>query len=463
MFAILFTFFLFNLISAAPIPAIITRYHTAAPVTQVVTQTTGTTTVWLPPVGIYVLADGSSSTSTVWSGQWNTYPATFTSVLTPDNANTQPDAQPTTAADTTPTPATTTAAAETTANTQPTNEQNGETTPAATTAQPETTSTAAPEQQTNQQTTEQNQPATEQNQQTQQTSSTTSSNDTPSSSSSSTSETSSSSESSGSLSPPSTIVYSPYADDRSCKSSDEINSDLQLIYNKGIKQIRSYGTDCGSLSTVLSKCNQLGIKVNQGVWVSQDGVDSADDQIDQVIEYGQQNGWDIFNLFTFGNEAINSKYVDVDSLMTKLDSVRTKMRNAGYNGPVTTAEPPATYINYPQLCTDTSMDIVAINPHSYFNEGISPDKAGDYVTTQQSQVAKLCKGKLVWITETGYPSQGATLGLNVPSPKNQEIAIKSILDSTGGDVTILTTYNDFWKDPGPYGIEQYFGTINLFS
>lgn len=217
------------------------------------------------------------------------------------------------------------------------------------------------------------------------------------------------------------------------------------------------------LNYCVAKCKELGIKVNQGVWVSQDGVDSADDQIDQVIEYGQQNGWDIFNLITFGNEAINSQYVDVDSMMTKLDSVRTQFRNAGYNGYVTTAEPPATFINYPKLCTDTSMDIVAINPHSYFNENISPAKAGDYVTTQQSQVAKLCKGKLVWITETGYPSQGATLGLNVPSPENQEIAIKSILDSTGGEVTILTTYNDFWKDPGQYGIEQYFGVINLFS
>lgn len=145
------------------------------------------------------------------------------------------------------------------------------------------------------------------------------------------------------------------------------------------------------LNYCVAKCKELGIKVNQGVWVSQDGVDSADDQIDQVIEYGQQNGWDIFNLITFGNEAINSQYVDVDSMMTKLDSVRTQFRNAGYNGYVTTAEPPATFINYPKLCTDTSMDIVAINPHSYFNENISPAKAGDYVTTQQSQVAKLCK------------------------------------------------------------------------
>ncbi|KAI5956366.1 SCW11 [Candida jiufengensis] len=480
MISIIFTFFLINLISALPLPAIITRYHTAEAVTQTILKTTGTTTIWLPPVGIYINPDGSSFTSTISDGQWNTYPVTFTSVVNKGAANTPaqaaptttqaaaPQPQPTTTQQPVPQPATTTQAPQlvqpTTTSipqpvtTQTTQQQQPQTSteapqPAPTTS---TTSTAPPI------STEAPQPAPT----TSTTSTTSSSTTTTSTSTQSSLPSSSAADGAGlvaNLNPPSSIVYSPYNNDRSCKSSDQINYDLELIASKGIKNIRSYGIDCGSLTTVLQKAKELGLSVNQGVWISEAGIDSADWQIEQLINYGQQNGWDIFNLITFGNEAINSNFITLQDMLNKFNQVKSKLQQAGYNGYVTTAEPPATYIKYPQLCTQTNMDIVAINPHSYFNANISPDNAGNYVTSQQSQVAGLCNNKQVWITETGYPSQGSTLGLNTPSLENQKIAIESILDKTGGQCTILTTYNDFWKDPGPYGIEQYFGTINLFG
>ena len=478
IFALLFISFT----SALPLPALITRYHTAAAVTQTTTRTTGTTTAWLPPVGIYILPDGSSSTSTITEGQWNTYPETFTSVVNKAVAEATPtEAQtPATSVSPTPTPtttSTTTAAAPTPKSSSPTTTSLiAPTTSSIETQAPQAETTSLSPQQTNAATTTTASSSssssvsastnTEQAPTTSSTSTWTStytSTSASTSSSTTSSQSSSSSTSSGDISPPSVIVYSPYADNGGCKAADDINSDLELIASKGIKKIRSYGTDCGSLTTVLLKCKELGITVNQGVWMSQDGVDSVDDQILDVISYGQENGWDIFDLITIGNEAINSGYVTLDELIPKLNSVKSQLQSAGYNGYVTTSEPPATFIKYPTLCTEANIDIVGINPHSYFNANISPAKAGSYITSQQSQVAALCDGKSVWITETGYPSQGDTLGLNTPSAENQEIAIASIIEATGGDVTILTTYNDFWKDPGPYGIEQYFGAIHLFS
>lgn len=478
IFALLFISFT----SALPLPALITRYHTAAAVTQTTTRTTGTTTAWLPPVGIYILPDGSSSTSTITEGQWNTYPETFTSVVNKAVAEATPtEAQtPATSVSPTPTPtttSTTTAAAPTPESSSPTTTSLiAPTTSSIETQAPQAETTSLSPQQTNAATTTTASSSssssvsastnTEQAPTTSSTSTWTStytSTSASTSSSTTSSQSSSSSTSSGDISPPSVIVYSPYADNGGCKAADDINSDLELIASKGIKKIRSYGTDCGSLTTVLLKCKELGITVNQGVWMSQDGVDSVDDQILDVISYGQENGWDIFDLITIGNEAINSGYVTLDELIPKLNSVKSQLQSAGYNGYVTTSEPPITFIKYPTLCTEANIDIVGINPHSYFNANISPAKAGSYITSQQSQVAALCDGKSVWITETGYPSQGDTLGLNTPSAENQEIAIASIIEATGGDVTILTTYNDFWKDPGPYGIEQYFGAIHLFS
>lgn len=465
---IISTLALLQLLNAAPI--LLTRYHVAAPTTEIKTVTTGTTTVWLPPVGIYI-SDGQTSTSTITDAQWNTYPVTFTSIINKDQA--APTQQTTEAQQQQPTTTTTSSTSPAQPTTTETQQQQQQQQPTTTEqAQPTTTSTEQGQQQgqpttTEQtsQTTEQGQQTTEQNDTTTQSPSTTTIDYTSSTSSTSTSSPNPSSSigSSGDIPAPTAIVYSPYANDRSCKSADTIRSDIQLINSKGIKQIRSYGTDCGSLTTVLETCRELGITVNQGVWISAAGVDSIDDQVSDVIKYGQSNGWDVFNLLTIGNEAIIAGYVSPSELVSKIKSVKSQLQSAGYNGKVTTSEPPATYLKYPSFCTDADIDVVGINPHSYFNANIEPKDAGSYIVHQQQQVAEICGGKSVLITETGYPSKGSTLGVNVPSPENQEIAISSIIKETGGDCTILTTYNDFWKDPGPYGIEQYFGVIQLFQ
>lgn len=273
---------------------------------------------------------------------------------------------------------------------------------------------------------------------------------------------SSSSSSSGSLSPPSVIVYSPYNNDGTCKDYDSVETDLKFIYSKGISKLRIYGADCATFTAVLPVAASLGMTVNQGLWISSEGVDSIDGYTSQLISYGEENGWDIFDFITVGNEAVNAGYVTVSELISKISSVKSQLNDAGYSGLITTSEPPATFISSPELCTESDIDFVGINPHSYFNENLYAYESGAYVTAQKSQVEEICS-KLAFITETGYPSQGDTNGNNVPSAENQYIAIKSIIDSTGGDVTILTTYNDFWKEPGPYGIEQYFGTIQLYS
>lgn len=277
-----------------------------------------------------------------------------------------------------------------------------------------------------------------------------------------TTSTSTSSSSSGSLSPPSVIVYSPYNNDGTCKDYDSIETDLTFIQSKGISKLRIYGADCATFTAVLPIASTLGMTVNQGLWISSAGVDSIDDYTTLLISYGQTYGWDVFDFITVGNEAVNAGYVTVAELIAKISSVKTQLNNAGYSGLITTSEPPATFIASPELCTESEIDFVGINPHSYFNENLYASDAGSYITSQQSQVAELCS-KLAFITETGYPSQGDTNGNNVPSVENQYIAIQSIIEYTGGDVTILTTYDDFWKEPGPYGIEQYFGTIQLFT
>lgn len=259
---------------------------------------------------------------------------------------------------------------------------------------------------------------------------------------------------------PYSLAYSPYNADGSCKNGGDVFNDLQNIKNKGISRIRVYGTDCNSLETIQPACQQLGIKINQGLWISDAGVDSLDASLGLLIQYGQSKGWDVFEYITVGNEAINSGYCSVDDLIAKINSVKGQLQSAGYSGQITTSEPPVTFENHPELCKQAQIDFVGINPHSYFDSNCDAAGSGEFVKGQLELVQQSCGTSNVIITETGYPSQGAANGGNMPTKANQLLAVQSILDHND-QVTILTWTDDFWKNPGPYGIEQYFGIGDL--
>ncbi|KAG5365904.1 putative family 17 glucosidase SCW11 [Yarrowia sp. B02] len=263
---------------------------------------------------------------------------------------------------------------------------------------------------------------------------------------------------------PYSLTYSPYNDDSSCKNIDEVTKDLKEIVAKGIKVIRVYGTDCGSVQTIEPVAKQLGLKINQGFWIGPDGVDSIDAGVKEFIDWVQQNdAWGMVDTITVGNEAIIAGYVSPQDLIGKIGSVKNQLKAAGYQGQVTTAEPAVSYSKHPELCTGPELDYVGINSHAYFNPDQSPETAGQFALDEMSLTRKTCNNKIVFVTETGYPSAGNTNGNNVPTPENQDIAINSLLKALNGYGTFFTMYNDFWKAPGPYNVEQHFGIINILQ
>lgn len=265
---------------------------------------------------------------------------------------------------------------------------------------------------------------------------------------------------------PSGIVYSPYTNSGGCKSYDTVKSDLDLINSKGIGMIRVYGNDCNYLTTVLPIAQSLGMKVNQGFWIDASGVDSIDDAVTQFISAVQSgsNGysWDLFKYITVGNEAIISGYCSVSDLISKISEVKGKLKSAGFTGLITTSEPPVTFENNSELCTNSEIDFVGINSHSYFDPNSAADTTGSFLAGQIKLTQGYCPNLSVILTETGYPSAGDQYGSNIPSAANQKIAIGQILE-LDVEVTILSTFNDYWKNPGPYGIEQSFGVIDILN
>ncbi|CCE85548.1 Piso0_005154 [Millerozyma farinosa CBS 7064] len=521
-------FVFFTVTLAVPVARLITRVHTAKPVTVTNTYTTGTTTVTLPPVEIFI-SNGVTYTFTL-SSEAARAPTTTTSVYndasptTSSQAISDTTAQPaqdsgsnqhaasssdagstnvpqqstasstslvqstsqetsgesastssqvTTTSASTSSPVSSSTSSSQTSSVQSTSQENNaesastssQVTPtSASTSSPVSSSTSSSQTSLVQSTSQENNAdsASTSSQVTPTSASTSSPVSSSASSSQTSSQSSAQSSGSGDIPAPTAIAYSPYTDSGYCKNSSSIRSDLNLIKSKGINKVRVYGTDCGLFDNTLPIAKDIGFKVNQGLWITSEGVDSIDDPLKELINYGQENGWDVFDFITVGNEAVNSGFTTVDDLISKIKSVKSQLEDAGYNGNVSTSEVPSTFISNPSLCQSSGVDFVGITPHAYFDPLISADEAGSFVVSKQSEVASACNMD-VMITETGYPSKGDTNGKNVPSQENQKQAIKTIIEKTNQQVTILTTYNDFWKEPGPYGIEQYFGVIDLFS
>ena len=105
---------------------------------------------------------------------------------------------------------------------------------------------------------------------------------------------------------------------------------------------------------------------------------------------------------------------------------------------MTTAEPSSSYIDNPGLCTASTLDIVGINAHSYFDASATPDQCGSFVLNQISITEAACDGKSVYVTEAGFPHAGDTNGGNTPSYANQRIALTSLFAATQGYVTFFT-------------------------
>lgn len=244
------------------------------------------------------------------------------------------------------------------------------------------------------------------------------------------------------------ITYSPYASDGSCKSAADVKSDLAQLADYLL--IRIYGVDCSQVENVLA-----GLADGQKLFVGIYYVDAIASAVSTIASAVELYGWDVIDTVSVGNELVNSGSATVSQVKSYVEEARTALTSAGYTGKVVSVDTFVAVINNPDLCTIS--DYVAVNAHPYFDGGVTAEEAGAWVLSQIQRVSAACSGADVFITETGWPTKGNTYGKAVPSSANQAIVLAGISENCGDDVTFFTAFNDLWKSPGDYGVEQYWG------
>ncbi|SCU80677.1 LAMI_0B03356g1_1 [Lachancea mirantina] len=244
------------------------------------------------------------------------------------------------------------------------------------------------------------------------------------------------------------ITYSPYQKDGSCKTELMIQSDMQTIADFSV--IRIYDTDCNAIPFILQAL--IG---SQKIMVGIYNIDAIPQSV-SIISSAFNGDFSKVYAISVGNELVNSGIKSPNQIQTAVNSAKSQLSAIGYNGPIVSVDTLIAYVNNPSLCQYS--DFLAVNSHPYWDGNVEPSSCGTWLGDQISNLQSKCgTDKPILITETGWPTQGQSFGNCVPSQQNQINCVSSITQSHGSQVILFTTFNDYWKQPGPYGVEQYWG------
>jgi len=254
------------------------------------------------------------------------------------------------------------------------------------------------------------------------------------------------------------ITYSPYNADGSCKTSSQVAQDFES-FGADYGTVRTYGTDCDQVATVLSAAKTYGMTLMAGIY----DLSTLSSEISTIVS-AANGDWSSFHTIVIGNEIVNSGTASASTVVAAISTARGLLTAAGYSGYVVTVDTLVAMRSNPSLC-DAS-DYCAANSHPFFDGNTVAENSGSFLTTQIPTLAAVLSdpNQKIVITETGWPWKGETNGVAVPSPENQASAISSIKASFSDNqegVMLFTAYNDYWKtnDASQFEAEQYWGFL----
>jgi exo-beta-1,3-glucanase (GH17 family) len=188
--------------------------------------------------------------------------------------------------------------------------------------------------------------------------------------------------------------------------SKEQIRELLTIIAPYTEWVRTFGCTNG-LENIGSIAHELGLKVAAGAWLSEN-LSANEEQISNLINVAQAGEAD---MLIVGSEVMLRRDVSEEELVGYINRVREALPGI----PVTTADIYGELLAHPAVMA--AVDVVLVNIYPYW-EGITVNKAIYNLNFWHQQIDDVSQGKEVIVSETGWPSEGYTMGDAIPSPEN---------------------------------------------
>ncbi|RCI07593.1 hypothetical protein L249_1643 [Ophiocordyceps polyrhachis-furcata BCC 54312] len=249
------------------------------------------------------------------------------------------------------------------------------------------------------------------------------------------------------------IAYAPYRADHECKSADETKQDFQIM-GQFYSLVRIYGTACADESNFFEAAKAHNMKVFLGIWDTK-SIEKEVEAIRKIV-----NGdWGYIHTISVGNEMVNSGQAEASEMVKAVNDARRRVREIGYTGPVVTVDTFGAYKNNPDL--EKASDYCAFNGHGFYDSTNPANSTGPWLKKVVKDSCQNLENAVV--AESGWPKRGISNGKAVPGVEEQAAALRSITEvfptdaENGVKVILFSAFDDKWKDPGLFNVEQSWG------
>ena len=259
----------------------------------------------------------------------------------------------------------------------------------------------------------------------------------------------------------SSVSFSPINPSRNGEvdktTEKQIRSDLAAVapYTRAV---RTYSVSNG-LDLVPQLASEYGLRVTLGVWIN-DWEEQNEREVETAVALAKHHrnieSIIVGNEAVFRSQALHKQDPNevVRNLIAKIQRVKREV-----TVPVSTAEVPNVWLEYPQLAS--SVDYIAVHVLPYW-EGLPGSVAVDHALAVYEKLRQTYPGKRIVIAEFGWPSAGLNRKDAVPSPLIQAEVVRDFIsraDALGIDYSIVEAFDQPWKtNEGSVG--PYWGIFN---
>ena len=259
----------------------------------------------------------------------------------------------------------------------------------------------------------------------------------------------------------SSVSFSPINPSRNGEvdqtTEKQIRSDLAAVapYTRAV---RTYSVSNG-LDLVPQLASEYGLRVTLGVWID-DWEEQNEREVETAVALAKHHrnieSIVVGNEAVFRSQALHKQDPNevVRNLIAKIQRVKREV-----SVPVSTAEVPNVWLEYPQLAS--SVDYIAVHVLPYW-EGLPGSAAVDHALAVYEKLRQTYPGKRIVIAEFGWPSAGLNRKDAVPSPLIQAEVVRDFIsraDAMGIDYSIVEAFDQPWKtNEGSVG--PYWGIFN---